>query len=602
MADIVNFLNRNNTSPMFSRLKRSIDDSKQGKASPAQWTSMIKAMTTKGVKTNEIDESGIIAWLESQPVNESILRTDLAKRMDSLMFTIKEVVLQSPKFSRYHQKGGAYKEYLYIANSERDNVVDDLERVEEEMNELVFTPERLCDEPDLVMNLERERAHLIDMKGQSIDFSNHHFSGETTGRHGKNLLAHCRISERPENGLYFIEEIQSDWAQLGRKNDWTTVPRGPLVTNTESWAGMVLRRHLQLAAQNPKVEHISWITETMRNGWTQDLVGEKSKVAQKQAYDLAMKEGMTEAMAAINSDQMTPEALVAAKEMAWTSVKSKVASAGIREPGDMLNDFYLKVIPRIVDKIIAGTGEKVQIKTIEVGAGNMVEVPTIVLTDKVREKLVDKQPVYSRAMLLREPRDSTDSVAALLHNNALTMLGSTKHLHLVSHLYDIATGNRVAGRFVNSVVQVSLAAKEIEEVTDHECFHFAQERMLSQAENRTVLENFAPGTRLNNSVREILLSRGDFVLAKQCMDPIEASAQGFALWNKGVLDVTEAPVKGIFSDIINAVKDVVQWIRKEVLQENYQTVEEVFTAFANGDIAIRDAAIQQDYAKHRVMA
>lgn len=602
MADQVLHLNRNNSSPLFSRLKRSIDESKQGKAAPAQWASMIRAMTSKGVKSMEIDESSIIAWLDGQPPGQSITREALSKQLDSLIFTIKEVCLQSPKFTGHRQSGGTYREFLYIANSERDNIVDDLETVEYEMEALVFSPERLADEPELVIDLERRRTSLIELKGKAIDFTQHHFSGETTGRHGKNLLAHCRITERPGFGLYFIEEIQSDWAQRGRKQDWNGIPRGPLVTNTEAWAGMVLRRQLQIAAANPAYQQISWITETMRNGGHQSLSSEATKIAQKKAYDEAFKADMAAALASLEIDRLSPEAQEAAKTMARGSVIQGLRDKRIAEPYDMLNDFYLKVIPKIVDKILAGTGAKVEIKKVTINEGNTCEVPTITLTDKVRERLIDKQPVYSRALLMKQPIAENDPLLNSLVKTAGDMMGTTKHLHLVNHLYDISTGARVAGRFVNGMVQVSLLAKNFDEVLDHECFHYAQAQLLTQKELRVVQDAFAPGTRLNEKVLEILTARGDFELATQCLDPDESAAQGFALWHKGLLDVTEAPVRGIFSDLVGAVKDVARWVCKVALQENYQSTEDVFEAFASGAFARRHEEQLAEREKYRTMA
>lgn len=596
MVDQVLLLNRNNSSPLYSKLKRSIDESKQGKAVAPQWASMIKAMTQKGVKSMEIEESSVLAWLEAQDPTKPITREELSTKLDSLMFTVKEVCLERPKFSGHRQAGGTYREYLYIANSERDNVIDELEKVEYEMNELVFTPERIIDEPELVINLDRQRSALIELKGKSIDFAQHHFSGDTTGRHGKNLLAHCRVTERPEFGLYFIDEIQSDWAQRGRKSDWNGIPKGPLVTNTEAWAGMVLRRHLQMAAMNPRIQNVAWITESMRNGGSQNLSSEMSKLAAKQAYDQAIKEGMAASLELIGANNLVGDALVEAKRVARIAVVADVNNRGIREPYDMLNDFYLKVIPKIVDKAIAGTGEKVEIKEIKIAEGVTIKVPTVALTDAVRAKLCDKQPLYSRAMLLKNPRPTNDPVLESLVRNAKEMLGSVKNFRLVNTLYDIATGNRVAGRYVNKMIQVSLSSRNIEEVCDHECFHFAEDNLFTQKEIRTVHASFALGTKLNEDVREILTARGDYVLAKECMQPSEAAAQGFALWKSGLLEVQDEPVKGIFSDLINAVKDVGRWIRREVLAESYTTPEEIFAAFASGDIAKRKEADKEYYA------
>jgi len=602
MTDRVLHLNRSKASPMYSKLQHSLEESKQGRAVPAQWASMIRALTQKGVKSMEIDESTILDWLASQPADVPITKEALSARIESQMFTIKEVRLGASKFGAYHQAGGKYHEYLYIANSERDNVVDDLESVEYEMGLLTFSPERLSDEPELVIELERRRSALIEMKGKAIDFPNHHFSDRINGRHGKNLLAHARITQRPESNLYFIEEIQSDWAQQGRRANWNGVPKGPLVTNTEAWTAMVLRRQLQLAASDRDAQTVAWITETMRNGGRQNKDAEAQKVARKKLYDDALQESMADRLKAIESDRLSAEALVEAKRVVRLAVISDLATRRITEPTDMLNDFYLKVIPKIVDKMLAGTGEKVEMRSITIGPGNVAEVPSIALTDAVRQRLSARQPVYSRGLLLNAPRQLDDPVLVGIVRNASTLLGSVKHFRLASHIYDIATGRKVAGRYINGLTQLSLSALDIDEACNHECFHFAQDRLFTQHENQVVRDAFAPGTRLNDEVRRVLTSRGDFALAEQCLDADESAAQGFALWRKGLLSVTESPVQGLFSDLLQAVRDIIAWIRKEALLHGYQKPDDIFKAFASGEIAQREAEFQQQRAGARSMA
>jgi hypothetical protein len=601
MSDKITYLNRNSTSPMYSKLKRAIEEGKQGRADPAQWGAMIKAMTTKGVKSMEIDEVNILNWLDKESAKGTafITKKELAEKLDSLSTTVKEVQLQSPKFSGARQQGGNYKEYLYIANSERDNIVDDLERVEYEMDALAFTPELIYDNPEIVINLERERENLIRLKSKAIEFTAHHFSGDTTNRHGKNLLAHCRITERPTHGVYMIEEIQSDWAQRGRRSDWSNIPKGPWVTSTEAWAGLVLRRQLQLAAMNPGIKNIGWITESMRNGGRQNLSHEATKVEQKKHYDSELKRLMDAEMARImgphngaTDAQLSKEQKAAISASAHAAATAELGRLRISEPYDMLNDFYLKVIPKIADKILSGTGGKVELKQLEINAGNVVTIPTIALTDAVREKLADKQPVYSRALLLKEPAAHDDQKLNALVASASHMIGSPKHLRLVTHLFDVATGAKVAGRYVNNMVQVSLLAKNIEEAMDHECFHFAQENLLSTKERDIVERAFAYGSPLNDKVREILTKRQDFALAKQCLDPQEASAQGFALWRAGLLDVREAQPQGVFADVVNCIKSVSTWMRKVVLLEDIRSTEDVFVAFAKGDIARRQTELE----------
>lgn len=96
----------------------------------------------------------------------------------------------------------------------------------------------------------------------------------------KNLLVHVRFNEREDvegRSLLFIEEIQSDWHQDGRKygygNDLETVPLAPFA-RSEEWALLALKRMVRMAvAQN--MDRIAWTTgaqQVSRNG----LIGDSS--------------------------------------------------------------------------------------------------------------------------------------------------------------------------------------------------------------------------------------------------------------------------------------------------------------------------------------
>lgn len=602
MADQIIYLNRNSvTSPLFSKLGAAIADGKQGRAKPPQWKATIQALTQKGIKSAEIEDASILGWLESQHPDTPLTKEQVAARIESSLPTIKEVLLQSPKYPSYRQPGGNYGEYLYILNSEKDNVIDDLELVEYRMQELAFEVERIIDDPELPIRLERERERLIDAKGKATDFTQHHYSDIVTGRLGKNLMAHARVTLYPESGIYFVNEIQSDWAQHGRRNNWSQAfPKAPFVTSTEAWAGAVLRRHLQIAAQGPTTSKFAWITETMRNGGQQNSEAERNKLEMKKRYDEGMAKGLAEHKGRLK-EGLSPEEVQAHLTQVRPLIVSELRSQGIYDPPDMLNEFYLKVLPKIVDKILAGTGEKVSMQTITIG-DRTVTVPTINITDAVRQRLIEKQPLYSHGGLAFNARTLDDPALVNIVSNVEVLLGSTKHFRLVNSLYDTATGRRVPGRYVNKLVQVSLAALNIEEVTDHECFHFAQENLLDQRELQILDVEFAQGSRLNRAVLDLLRSRGDHALAKQCeRSADEAAAQGFALWRQGKLQVTEPPVRGIFSDIITAVKDVVSWIQTEVFELKLQTVEDIFSAFASGEIASRKAERDASH-RHLTMA
>lgn len=602
-VDIVQYLNGEPHSPMYSKLLQLIDASKQAKAPVAQWLSMIGAFTQKGVKQIEMDESGLLRHLATYQPGDVLSKDELLEQARAHYYTIKEVRLGVPKYPSYRQPGGSYREYLYIANSQRANVEDALEDVNWEMEELNFYPERIAENPGRVMALEKRREALMKSVVRAVDFSQHHFSDKIEGKHGKNLLVHCRVSVHGD--IYFIEEIQSDWAQRGRQWDWKRIPRGPLVTNTEAWAGMVIRRQMQIAAGMPGIRQFAWITESMRNGGKQNLTAERAKDDARKQYRAFVASETEERLRSIGAESMTHEQLAAAKGLIRPAIDAAARSQGIAEPNDMLNDFYIAMIPKLADKALGKSGAKIAMRTMtldslvaEGGYGsrvlaqdNVVEVPGVELTPPVREILLAQQPVYSRAPLHCGPieLDAQEQAIAQALMTAREMLGSDKHVRFATHVYDVASGRKVAGRYINKLVQVSLRAADIVEATEHECFHFATDNLMRESEVAMLRKEFAPGTELNFRVRTELTRRGMYEAAAQCEDPLESAAHGFTLWKRGHVSVTERPIHGIFSDLIAIVKDSVRWLQRTVLEYRVTNAQELFQALAAGEMAAKDS-------------
>lgn len=499
------------------------------KAPPVQWIATIKSLLGKGAaKQAEVDDCEVVPWLEGEALSgtRSVEREELIDRVKARQVTIKEVTLGQPRFASYsHQRqipGSRYAEVLFIANSERANLSDRLEQIDWELEQFNFDIQRLSSEPQAVLRLEDERKKLLVDIPKAWDFTNHHFTHEA-GQHGKNLVAHGR--ELVFGDTYLIEEIQSDWGQKGRRTDWQGIPRGPFVTDTKLWAGLVARRMLQRASLLPQVKKVAWIRGSMRNG-------------------------------------------------------------GVQVTEDKLDDFYLKVVRGIVDKAIAKAGGKSALQNMQLGPHTVADVPMFEMTDAVRAHLQQAQPLYSLTKLRRTPHELDDLQRLAFFERARHMLGSVQHVRLVDHVWDLATGREVPGRMANKLVQVSLRADDPELVLDHECFHFAMGHLFLEHERQVVLREFAPGSTLNHRVYEKLAAMGELAAAAQCdRSAEEAAAHAFSLWARGRLDVSESPAKGIFADLKVLMRDAVAWIRRTVLEQQCTTSEEVFSALLYGQRA-----------------
>lgn len=95
----------------------------------------------------------------------------------------------------------------------------------------------------------------------------------------KNLLLHVRYNEREDvkgRPMLFIEEIQSDWHQDGRKygygDDPNSVPQAPFA-RSEEWSLLALKRMVRMAVAQG-IDQVAWTTgdqQVSRNG----LIGER---------------------------------------------------------------------------------------------------------------------------------------------------------------------------------------------------------------------------------------------------------------------------------------------------------------------------------------
>ncbi len=389
------------------------------------------------------------------------------------------------------------------------------------------------------MELEFERASLMREKPKAYDFNWSHFEAQTK-RHGRNLLAHGR--ELVAGPTYLIEEVQSDWGQQGRRKDWVGIARAPFVTDTKLWAGLVARRMIQRAAVNPEIRQVFWIRGSMSNG------GQSSKPSP-------------------------------------------------------LDDFYLKTVPSIIDKALAGTGEKSRLETLRLGGVAIADVPCFDMTDKVRERLVQSQPLYSLSGTFDSPNKMSLADRTRILQRARHLIGSVRHVRLVAHLYDLHTMRQVSGSYMNGVIQIALSAKQPTMAMDHECFHFAHERLLSAAEREIVERDFAPGARLNRVVHDTLMRRGDVGAAAQCSSATEAAAHGFALWASGALDLdATGPVQGIFAQIRVVMQDVLAWVRGLAQNDGCKSVEDVFRVLDDGTMAERVADRNDAHRREAIRA
>jgi hypothetical protein len=164
------------------------------------------------------------------------------------------------------------------------------------------------------------------------------------------------------------------------------------------------------------------------------------------------------------------------------------------------------------------------------------------------------------------------------------LLGSASHLRLAKQLYDIATGQEVAGRYINRMIQVSMKSADPRAALDHEAFHFAFDQLLSDQDRYTVSRDFAPGTVLNARVQDLLMRNNCRAAAMQCSSAEECAAHAFAMHCNGEFEF-DTPARGIFQRIKEVLLDCAALVYKVSGQTQSKTTQQVFAALDSGGYA-----------------
>jgi hypothetical protein len=513
---------------LYSKLISLLSELKQGRANPAQWTGIINGLSQKGVKAAEIEDSNVLEYLKGLDGSQKVEKDDVILQIARFLPRIKCVELGRPRFRDWKNLEGRYKEKLYILSSEAMIADDAIENLMYKIEELGFDPAPLLADPELVDKLEAQMNLLKKQRPEMFDFKHHHFA-EEAGNHGKNLMAHSRLSF--EDDLMLIEEIQSDWAQNGRASNWSFhFPKAPLVTNTEQWAGAVLRDVLHEAAMTPSVKQVAWIRADMRNGWD-------------------------------------------------------------RSSDDNLDYFYDNIVRKMAEKCIAKAGGKVTERSIITKHGTK-NVLGFDMTDSVREALKQAQPMYSRDLLM--PTGQTMQEAERIEecsrvvNECTAMLGSAHTIRFVAKLYDSSFSNEVPGKYVDRAITLSLRAKNLDRAARHESWHFAHENFLLPHEKREMRLAFGYGSELNNRTQAVLRSIGANAAADQCADDKECAAHAFSLWCEGKLALEDEKPKGIFNAVLTSLGKMADWLEGAVFGVKVQTPQQLFEAMRGGALSIRE--------------
>ncbi len=288
----------------YSELKRQIDGASMKQAAPGAWKQFIKALTGKGVKTDEIEWTGINDWLDLQTgkvskqsiveyldangvqVSEVALgiadkfTVREAGRKETMAFDTEEEALKyvdrmveadvsaardsdwsDDDLQDYYQQardrfivyepgegvgvaeygkwtlpgGQNYREVLLTLPNKRGSVSPAVERIVSDLSPEILRAlpaeavEAMANSTADRFSVDRREVYegIMAVRGEEIpSIASEYRSKHWHGAHA-NIIAHLRLNDRTDATgarVLFVEEVQSDWAQDGRKEGFNKPP------------------------------------------------------------------------------------------------------------------------------------------------------------------------------------------------------------------------------------------------------------------------------------------------------------------------------------------------------------------------------------------
>lgn len=385
------------------------------------------------------------------------------------------------KYERYTLPGGEnYRELLLtIPTSERgkpepltklpegyDPIIDDQQSADRRwavtppgqasarpMGDRHATKEAALSEALQLVNNERLSTWAYER--EKGEFKSSHFDQP-------NILAHIRFNDRTDSDgkrVLFLEEIQSDWAQTGKRsgflssvdtNGWTAkpsdsgwwkvygrtgefmrevratsesgaiedvgrefgsgaVPSAPFVTKTDSWVALAIKRMIRYAAENG-YDRIAWTTgEQQADRYDLSKQVDAVRYTKSLGGMLLIKEkgksGWIEIAKGIPEDKLSDyvgkDAAEKISNMQFSDtggVQAKTLSGiDLKVGGEGMKAFYDDIVPAIVNKYVKKWGAKVGETTIPTDEKSKTgfAAHSIDITPQMKDSVLQGQPLFS---------------------------------------------------------------------------------------------------------------------------------------------------------------------------------------------------------------
>jgi len=244
-----------------------------------------------------------------------------------------------------------------------------------------------------------------------------------------NILTHIRFNDRTDadgKKVLFIEELQSDWAQQGKREGFDEqdkkgsrpmAPSAPFVGKTDAWVSLALKRLIIYAAENG-YDHIAW-TNGEQQAARYDLSKQLSRIQYTKdhnlvAYDHNGKEVITRI---VEPDKLqnvigkdAADKILAQPEPNEYKPR-EISGIDLKVGGEGMKAFYDKIVPNIANDVLrklgGGNVGDIDLRNSEVKgyktfrSDETASYPTIHqqgfnITPALREKAMQGLPLFSR--------------------------------------------------------------------------------------------------------------------------------------------------------------------------------------------------------------
>lgn len=368
----------------YSELARKVESIGPGQAKPGAWKEFMRALSTKGIKSDEVDWSGVNDWLDLQG-DRKVPKAELLEYLRGNGVQVDEVVLgeqmrawywveRTPSDTRsFH---GPFETREQAASAAEGKYEWDVLKgdwvpvnVDQAVTQRLLKGDRAKYEQytlpggknyrEVLLTLPgkanmRKQWALLDSRGDTVsvrpdppnqrwldlvataghsieerevaDKQANDRSGQYTSSHWgqPNVIAHIRVTDRTDadgKRVLFVEELQSDWGQEGKKRGFKTGETEPKQVGLNERDDLVSLMRLKAQERLIAAGENAKVARDVANGMPPDLAARASGM--KDQYDDLLRRELADRQAEIEASKRVPMGPFVTKTEGWLNLGLK---------------------------------------------------------------------------------------------------------------------------------------------------------------------------------------------------------------------------------------------------------------------------------------